>query len=341
MSLLYGAVSKLPAPIPTTPTPPPPPPPPAPPPSGFLTREGQLLKLNGETWRAVGWNPFGLTGCQGAIGNLTSAEFDNLFGTVFRPNSLTRTWCFSHSDLALIRLTVAKAEQWNQKLCMSLFEGAGHCGSPGYNGAWYSTPSNTHAWIDFICNEFKNSTAIGMWELMNEGGAGATHEAWVAWNNAVAARIKSKAPNHLTTSGAIGSWPAHMNGETAFAAVHASEYMDILHSHEYEYDYNGNTGVQGRHAQELRAANTLNKPLMIGEFGTSRTSCTDATTRATVTTTKYKAYLDSSPAVCAVMCWATAKAYISGEPACGIAANESFTAPAHEASRNFTHANLP
>jgi hypothetical protein len=313
--------------------------------TGFVYRDGTLLKVNGTTIRFVGTNNISLTGCQSPLGYMTYAEKLAYFQGLRASNSITRIWCFNHSNRTDIDETIAAATAAGRYIIMCLFEGAGHCGmNYTANRAWYQNPANTYGWIDDVCADHADKTCIAWWECANEMGHASagdmTQAECKAWLNAVGARIKLRAPNHLVGSGCIGSWKGYHSGQAGYQDVHNSIYIDIVSSHEYEYDFNGNTGVQGRHAQELAAAAALNKPLYIGEFGTSRTSGTAAATRAAVTLQKFDAYFNSSEIVCAVIHWATTKAYLSPDPSYSNSASEAYASLTSTNILNYTHTRL-
>ena len=336
--------------IANTPAPTPPPAPtPAPPPAGpgdFVTRDGPILMYQGSPLYLVGTNNFGLTGCQSPLGAHTRAEMVTYFSGLRQDgNMAVRVWFFPHSNATDMDNCVSAAEEVGIFIIPVLFEGAGHCGiNYTANRAWYQSPSNTYTWIDYRVDRHKNSTAIAWWECCNEMGQGSGGDMTQAecknWLSLTSARIKLKDPNHLVGSGCIGSWKSYHLGTAGYQDVHSASTMDLISSHEYEYDYNGNTGVQGRHAQELAAAAALNKPLYIGEFGTSRSSGTSSLVRSQVTVQKFDAYLGSSASVCGVIHWSTTKAYNATDPQFGIAANETYDSLTSVAIRDYSHARL-
>ena len=121
--------------------------------------------------------------------------------------------------------------------------------------------------------------------------------------------------------------------------VHSNAAIDMLSTHEYEYDFNGNTGVQGRWTQELAAATYLNKPIFVGEVGCARTS--EATTpqrRADVFKLKLDDYLNKSAA--GVLYWCALIPPNTLGNATGLAANESYTSPAVLMEKTYTHTAL-
>lgn len=328
-----------------TPTPAPTPAPPPPAPSGFVTRDGSTLMWQGNPLTLIGTNNFSLTGCQSPLGSHTLQQMKDFFNGLRLNNIAIRVWFFPHSNPTDMTNCMQAALETQRFIIPVLFEGAGHCGiNYTANKAWYENPNNTYSWIDSIVPTHKNNPYIAWWECCNEMGQATGGDMSQAtcknWLDLVSARIKSNDPNHLVGSGCIGSWKSFHLGTAGYQDVHSPSGIDLMSTHEYEYDFNGNTGVQGRHAQELLAANNLNKPLYIGEFGTSRSTGTSAALRASVTTSKFDAYLNSSNTVCGVFHWATTKAYLSSDPSFSIAANEAYDSPTSTAIKNYTHARL-
>jgi mannan endo-1,4-beta-mannosidase len=328
----------------TTPTPTPTPPTPTPPtPPGnykpnFVYREGKNMMLNGGVYKFVGYNDFSLTGCRD--GSSDQAQLDRFFSGL-RPKSLTRTWAFQSSNRGNIDAVVKTAEKYNQKVMLVLGEGAGYCGASingpgffagGYTGAYFS-------WIRTIVPQYKDSPAV-VWEIMNEpgqNGGGGTQAQMKKFYHDSAQLIKSLAPNHLVSVGTLDSYQSWQSGQAGYADVHNSPYIDLVSMHEYEYDYSGNTGTASRFGQNKAAADSLNKPIFVGEFGTTR-GCTDVNTRSNVAKQKYDAYLSAGAA--GALYWAT------GEPGetgtiCGVSVVDAYSTPVFSMTRNYSHPNLP
>ncbi|RKG74590.1 hypothetical protein D7W79_22485 [Corallococcus exercitus] len=280
-------------------------------PANFLYRQGAQLYLNGAPYQMVGVDAFTLTGC-GATP--TDAQLDAFFAGL-RPNSLVRTWGFQPSGLARIQKVVAAAERYNQKLILSLADGRSYCGEwDGYKGSdgsgkypvWYASGYKTNylPWVRQVVTQFKNSAAVGMWELLNEPGD-ADNATIKAFFNDVSTTIKGIDPNHLVSSGAWAPWA--YGGEAGFKDIHNVPNVDVGSLHEYDYDYNdGNTIVSPHFAPALRAMDGLNKPLIIGETGiisgvsgcrTSRTGRRDAMRQ------KFQQYISGRAAAVLVWNW--------------------------------------
>lgn len=328
----------------TTPTPTPTPPTPTPPtPPGnykpnFVYREGRNMMLNGGVYKFVGYNDFSLTGCRD--GSADQAQLDRFFSGL-RPKSLTRTWAFQSSNRGNIDQVVKTAEKYNQKVMLVLGEGAGYCGAGingpgffagGYTGAYFS-------WIRTLVPAYKDSPAV-VWELMNEpgqNGGGGTQAQMKKFYNDSAQLIKSLDPNHLVSTGTLDSYQSWQSGQAGYADVHNSPYIDLVSMHEYEYDYSGNTGTASRFGQNKAAADSLNKPIFVGEFGANR-GCMGGSARSTVTKQKYDAYLSAGAA--GALYWSVGEPG-GGDQVCGVSVVDGYNMPVFSMTKNYSHPNLP
>jgi mannan endo-1,4-beta-mannosidase len=312
--------------------------------SGFVYRDGRNLMLDGRPFKFVGFNDFSLTGCH--TGNSHSEAAMDAFFAMLRPRTVTRTWAFESSDEAGIDRVVRYAEKHGQKVLLVLHEGAGHCSAPHYDANWYRNgySGSFFNWVKRIVPKYKDSPAV-MWEISNEpgqaSGGGMSQADMKKFYHETAQLIKSLDPNHVVSTGTLDSYQAWQLGQSGYADVHNSPYIDLVSMHEYEYDYNGNMGVAGRWGQNLAAAKSLNKPIFIGEFGAARTSeGTSPQKRADVAKSKYDAYLNNEAA--GVLYWAVTTSPNNGlGNVYSMAANESYTSPVVNLTRTYTHANLP
>lgn len=312
--------------------------------SGFVYRDGRNLMLDGRPFKFVGFNDFSLTGCH--TGNSHSEAAMDAFFAMLRPRSVTRTWAFESSDEAGIDRVVRYAEKHGQKVLLVLHEGAGHCSAPRYDANWYRNgySGSFFNWVKRVVPKYKDSPAV-MWEISNEpgqaSGGGMSQADMKKFYHETAQLIKSLDPNHVVSTGTLDSYQAWQFGQSGYADVHNSPYIDLVSMHEYEYDYNGNMGVAGRWGQNLAAAKSLNKPIFIGEFGAARTTeGTSPEKRAVVAKSKYDAYLNNEAA--GVLYWAVTTSPNNGlGNVSSMAANESYTSPVVNMTRTYIHANLP
>lgn len=271
----------------------------------YLYRQGSTLLDKGATYKFVGVNAYGLTGCENGSTYYTATDLDN-FLSQLPAGTITRTWATSLSSLSQLDLVVARAAAHNQRLILSLADGANNCNAGGLklNRAWYQSGYKTDylTWVKTVTARYATSPAIGMWEIANEpgwgcpGDCGVTSDEMKSFFDTAAATIKANDPHHLVESGAIGKDIAAMNTQTSFAYVQSGPDIDVLSMHEYEYQYNGNTGAGSWWPTAKAAADSLNKPIIVGETGAplsqpTNTTCRDSTlTIDALLKTKFDSY---------------------------------------------------
>lgn len=234
-------------------------------PAGFVQRQGRYLTLDGQPYRFVGFNAYGITGC--ATGRpWTQAELDAYFAQL-PPASMTRTWAFEHFGVERLAALVARAEAHGQKLILSLANAGADCGEAKKDNAWYAGGYRGQylSWVRTVVTQFRDSPAIGMWEIMNEPGhlSTVTDTTMKAFFDDVAATIKAIDPHHLVGTGSMAEYTP---GTNDFAYVHSGPNIDVGSLHEYDQDHNDQ--IVSRHLpRTLTPLYQLDKPLIVGETG--------------------------------------------------------------------------
>jgi hypothetical protein len=260
-------------------------------------------------------------------------------------NSTVRIWGFQGSmatnadtgarDWTGLDRVVRAAERAGQHLIVSLANQSGNCDDGhwkdrawyegGYRGL-YGGDGRTVAtvsywdWIHEIVSRYRSSTAIAGWELVNEPeasecAAGSMSDCYAhllcpdesaaalalrQFVDTVGGEIKRIDPNHLVESGAMGGGQC---GWTAndYAFVHASPGVDVASYHDYTADQ-----VLGQELPErLAQANTLGKPIIVGELGVRAgdgiSDCPSLTQRRDLIQAKANAMMSGGAA--AVLVW--------------------------------------
>ena len=284
-------------------------------PAGDVYRSGRSLMLNGSPYRFVGFNAYGMDGCE--TGNpWTQTALDAYFAKL-PANSMTRTWAFQPWGTSAVDRIVASAAAHNQKLILSLADGPSNCeqdGAPsqgaGKTLAWYQSGYRTNylPWAQTMASRYASSPAIGMWEIMNEPGSepvspinidDATMNSFLS---TAAATIKAADPNHLVESG-VGA--EYVQGTDDTEAIDSDPNIDVGSLHEYDYDYNdSNTIISPHLAPTLDGAWNAGKPMIIGESGirSAASGCrTSFATRVAADTAKFNGYL--ADGVAGVLLW--------------------------------------
>jgi hypothetical protein len=231
-------------------------------PAGFVQRTGRDLVLDGAPYHFVGFNAFGMAGC--ATGQPWTPQQREAYFAQLPAASMTRTWAFGRWGIDALVDIVAAAETHGQKLIFSLGESGNGCEQPAKDAAWYQSGYRTTylAWVEQVVTRFKDSPAIGMWEILNEPGHNSTVDAATmkAFLDDVAGHIRAIDAHHLIESGAMAEYAP---GFADFGAAHSGPNVDVGSLHEYDYPI-----VVSHHlAPTLGPLDTLGKPLIIGEVG--------------------------------------------------------------------------
>ncbi|HSX10035.1 MAG TPA: cellulase family glycosylhydrolase [Candidatus Saccharimonadales bacterium] len=280
--------------------------------SPYVSAHGTNLYLNGTQYQFTGVNAFNLgtdpginAGCGGSIADL-DAFFSHL-----RPNSMIRMWAFQGTiatnvktkqiDWTGLDRVVAAAQKDNIKLILVLGDQAGACDDGHWRDpAWYQsgytqaindygnglTPIPYLDYVKLIVTHYKSSTAVAMWEPINEpeaagcqsgqGTACYAHQtcnepvatqAMRSFFDAVGGAIKSIDPNHLVASGVGGDGQCGaIYGD--FQNIHAGSGIDVATYHDYDRNDQAMPGDPWNGLQErITQMKNLNKPLIIEEAG--------------------------------------------------------------------------
>lgn len=280
------------------------------PPAGFIYREGNKLMLNGKQYQSASFNSFQLSGCGHDYEVFTDLQIDTLFASL-PDNIMIRTWAFPGNTVKIDKV-IKLAEQHNVKLLLTLADGRSHCGhldgakdggGSGKQPEWYTTGFRKQylRHVTYMSTTYKNSPAIGMWEIINEPGD-ADWKTIKQFFDEVSAEIKKNDPNHLVCTGSWAPWA--YDEDAHFQIMHENPNIDVGSLHEYDYDYNNSNTIESPHfAGALSAMNNLNKVLIVGETGIeSGDSCrTDIQTRVNAMKQKFDVYLNKGAGV--VLVW--------------------------------------
>jgi mannan endo-1,4-beta-mannosidase len=277
----------------------------------LLTRRGRALYYGGKPYVALGINAFGMAGCE--TGRPYSDEqMDAFFGTL-RPHGLTRSWAFETQGMAGIERMVHWAEQHSQLLILAFADGRGYCGETdgrkggegsGKTDDWYKSGYKQRylSWLEQVVARFKDSKAIGMWELINEPGD-TDDRTMRAFFDDAAAHVKAIDPKHLVLS---GSQAEYVRGTSDYTYIHEGPNVDVASLHEYDYDYNKARTIVSPHlSPTLEAMRKLDKPLIVGETGIQAgdgANCTNFSVRRDAVKQKFDSYL-AQDGVVGVMVW--------------------------------------
>ena len=293
----------------------------------FVSTNGTKLYANGELYQFTGVNVFNLAsytgnaGCGGQVNDLDA------FFYKLRPNSTVRMWAFQGSmatntttkltDWTGLDRVVAAAQKDGIKLILALSDQSGTCDDGHWkDSSWYAggyaqsfndngsglAPLAYIDYVKLVVNRYKDSTAVAMWEPVNEpqasdcaGAQGSACYSKITCNETVAASalrsffdtvggaIKAIDKNHLVSSGVIGGGQCGAQFED-YKYLHSSPGIDVASYHDYDNDDSPMPGDQWNGLQKrLDQMALINKPLIIGEVGMkamdNSTSCMNYATR--------------------------------------------------------------
>jgi mannan endo-1,4-beta-mannosidase len=286
--------------------------------SGIVYRDGRWLMLDGRPYRFIGFNAFGMEGCETGT-PWTQSQLDAYFGTL-PANAMTRTWAFRPWGTEPLDRIVASATSHHQKLILSLADGPSDCesdGAPpdgegrgehggGKTADWYESGyRGTYLpWVRKVVARYADSPTIGMWEVMNEPGAHINvHPAVLkAFLDTAAEAIRGVDPSHLIETGTLANYAS---AAVDYRLVDSGPNIDVGSIHEYDYDYKTSNVIVSTHlAPALQSASKANKPLIVGETGvmSGPAGCrTSPERRASVARQKLDGYFDAG--VAGVLMW--------------------------------------
>ncbi|MCW2500615.1 MAG: beta-mannosidase [Frankiales bacterium] len=268
--------------------------------SGFVTRSGGELKLNGAPYTFSGLNAYSATtvwGTNAGCGPMMStAQLDAMFAGL-KPNSVVRIWAFQElvthqktrkRDWSPLDRVLSSARAHNQRVIPSLANHWGDCDDAiRHTKAWYdggykqvvrNQPQSYWNYVQAIAKRYRNDPTIAMWELINEpetptdtsGSCKDEHASAVTLRtffDTVGARVKAAAPSHLIESGVVGDGQCGASGGD-YSYVHASPQIDVGSFHDYGNDSVQIPGDKWNGMQtRLDQLKALGKPMITGEVG--------------------------------------------------------------------------
>lgn len=287
--------------------------------SSTIGVSGGHLTLNGSVYRFLGLDAYQLAtqwGTNAGCGGMqTDGQLNDFFASL-RPNSLVRFTASQGTiatnihtgqlDWGPLDRVFAAAAAHGQRLIATLTDQAGTCDNGHWKDpAWYSggfmsvfndpsttdgrglTPLSYWDYVQAIVNRYKGSSALGMWEPVNEAEASTCpngnqptscsghqtcpDESVAATDlrhffDLVGAEIHSLDPNHLIESGLLGGGQCGTQGGD-YQYVSASPGVDVLSYHDY-YGASATGGDQWNGlAVRFAQAAALGKPIIGGEMG--------------------------------------------------------------------------
>jgi hypothetical protein len=266
-------------------------------PTGFVTRVGTQLYLNGQPYRFVGLNFF-QANMTTAISNCSSwaanSDLDNQLKYMGPGHNVLRAWFFQDMattngkrDWSAFDHTLAVAAAHGMKVIATLGDQWNYCEGPYKDESWYTGGYKTtvlpgdvvpyHQWVQEAVTRYANNPTIALWELLNEpqitknassSSCPVDAEAVMqSWASDVSSLIKSLDPNHLVSLGTGGNGNCGLL-EQDYATVYSMPTLDVCTFHDYwgatvALDTDPNNGIQLR----IDECDALGKPIYAGESG--------------------------------------------------------------------------
>jgi mannan endo-1,4-beta-mannosidase len=238
--------------------------------SGFITRSGTKLMLNGQQYKFAGLNANGIVAPDCRESTPSRTDINNFFANL-AVHSMVRIWYLDDNNQQLMDWTVAAAAANHDFLTVSLVDAAsgGQCGpirpknignfyGGGYTGSYFTHVRNA-------VNRYKDSLAIGIWEMANENDPNVGGAGMLNFYRNTSALIKSIDTNHLVGTGSQPGW--NFGGMANYEAS-SGPNVDLISAHEYDAATGESAHVNSEPGiNSDQAAKDLNKPVYVGEDG--------------------------------------------------------------------------
>jgi mannan endo-1,4-beta-mannosidase len=271
---------------------------PAPSATGFVSRSGTRLALNGQPYRFTGLNIYNANSrnnCWYTMGS--GAALDSSLNSIGAGQEVFRSWFFQslattggQRDWSAFDHTLAVAAAHGQRVIATLGDQWGACEQPGapsvykteawYRSGYQTTPMNPAVtrsyrdWVAEVATRYRGNPTILAWQLMNEaedqvshGGACGSAASLKTWADDVAGVIKQADPNHLVSLGTMGGGQCGTQGAD-YQLVHSGPNIDLCEYHDYGHPGSPMPGDQWNGlAVRLQQCAALGKPLFVGEIG--------------------------------------------------------------------------
>ena len=227
-------------------------------PTGFVTRSGEALRLNGQPYTFLGTNVSYLAGPffpEDRVVEVVSALASRGVQVL---RVFVEPWC----DLGRVERLLDLGRQHNVRFILTLEDFYGR--TDGYYfKAKFESEGLPH--LRRMASRFANRPEVLMWELMNEPTCPAEdsgQDCWDAlyrWAQQTSEELKRLDPNHLVATGMQHAGFSQQAIDT-FRRIHALDSIDLVSVH-------GEAGklAQGERNREREIARELGKPIYVGE----------------------------------------------------------------------------
>lgn len=265
--------------------------------TGFVTRSGTSLVLDGHPYRFTGLNIYNANSNGLCWYSMDPPILDSSLEAIGPGKGVFRAWFFQQlatvngtRDWTRFDTTLAAARARGFKVIATLVDQWGNCGSLNPTGGfkdeyWYTTgyklldPVGTTSYYDYLAEvaaRYKNDPTILAWQLVNEAEVRTSETGPCSLNAAsilkgfaadASSRIKSIDPNHLVSIGTLGNGNCGAS-YLEYESLHDLSTVDLCELHDYygpSEPIGGDVfnGVQRR----IDQCHALGKPVFVGEAG--------------------------------------------------------------------------
>lgn len=232
---------------------------------------GTSLTLNGTIWRPAGHNDPSLAGHDGQAPSLAAVEARfKLLG----PGTFIRTFMWENIPTESIAPVLEIGAKHGIVFLLSLADGAENNGTPeNYNPAWYSGGYRGRFWahatrsLDRI-KHLRNIILQPMNETAHKGD-GATTDQIIGFEKAVINLCKLIMPLTPVFSGVCDTYYGWSDSTAELTAI--MRQADGMDMHSYEARHSNNLQRPNRWPANRAVLHSLNKPIILGEFGAAKT----------------------------------------------------------------------
>jgi len=291
--------------------------------TGFVTRSGTHLLLNGHRFRFTGVNIYNANSrnnCWYTLGS--GSALSQSLSQVRRGQEVFRAWFFQSEatrngvrDWSAFDHTLAAAKAAGLRVIPVLVNQWGQCETwknyaDGYKSeSWYRSgyrlkptspgmPNTYRRWVRQVVTRYRNNPTIMAWQMVNEaedktrygGGCSSTAPASLrSFAADISGLIKSIDKRHLVSIGTIGTGQCGSSG-SAYKTLHALPKVDLCEYHDYQPGAMPGDRWNGL-ATRLAQCAALHKPLFVGESGIRTSGSLSPVQRAAIVGRKLTAQM--------------------------------------------------
>ena len=284
--------------------------------SGFVTRNGPHLVLQGRPFRFDGLNVYDASAANSAQPcGYSGASFDDDLAAIGHGGEVVRAWFFQQlvtsggrRDWAPFDTTLAVARAHGVRVIFVLANQWGYCdGGITRTLAWYQGGYKTQVdpgslvpyrqWVAQAVARYAGNPTIAFWQLVNEGEArnpdGSCAEAGAAqalrsFADDVGSLIHSTDHHHLVGLGTVAMECG--SDEADYQTINASSAIDVCDYHDYGSPYAGMPGDQYNGLQaSITRCHALGKPIVVAETGIDSNQVGGVARRAALFDQKFSA----------------------------------------------------